>query len=182
VGAVAALQIKYGGVEAVYWIIAAAISAAIAFVSIPRTPRIPRLDFTGAAPTLSLMALFGLMVAAPRAATWMTSRDVAQRLNASGRLPSHVLVLEERIGSLIFYLDPALRAEATPARVDRSTMVEAIQRSRIESLDGVVIVRNNLLRRLERQCPATPVPDWTAGTNTVYRIESLQKALRGEQR
>jgi len=180
--AVAALQVKYGGMETVYWIIAGAISTAIAFVSIPRAPRIPRLDFTGAAPTLSLMALFGLMVVAPRAANWMTSRDVAQRLNANGRLPSHVLVLEERIGSFIFYLDPALRAEATPARVDRATMVEAIQRSRIESLDGIVIVRNNLLRRLERLFPAAPVPDWTAGTNTVYRIESLQKALRGEQR
>jgi hypothetical protein len=128
------------------------------------------------------MALFGLMVVAPRAATWMTSRDVAQRLNAGGRLPPHVLVLEERIGSLIFYMDPALRAEVTPERVDRATMVEAIQRSRIEPLDGVVIVRNNLLRRFERQFPAAPVPEWTAGTNTVYRIESLRKALRGEQR
>jgi hypothetical protein len=180
--AAAALQIKYGGVGTAYWILAAAISAAIAYEAVPRAPRSPRLHFTAAAPWLSVMALLGLMAVAPRAASWMTSRDVAQRLNAAGRLPSHVLVLEERLGSLVFYLDPALRADATPARIGQATMVDAIQRSRMEPLDGIVIVRNNLLRRFERQFATAPVPDWAAGTHTVYRVESLQRALRGEQR
>lgn len=186
IGAIIALQVKFGGVSAAYWILGAATSLAAAFVSIPRAPRLPRRrvlgwlePFTGAAPLPSLIALMGLMIAVPRAASWMTSREVAFELNSGGQLPPHVLVVEERIGSLIFYLDPALRAAATPDRVDRASMPEAIQRSRVEPLDGVVVVRNNLLDRFERQFAVPPAPAATAGTNTIFRVESLQKALQG---
>jgi hypothetical protein len=58
-------------------------------------------------------------------------------------------------------------------------MADAIQRSRSEPLDGVVIVRNNLLERFDRQFAAPPQPAWTAGTSTVFRVGSVQKALRG---
>jgi hypothetical protein len=90
-----------------------------------------------------------------------------------------VLVLEERIGSLVFYLDPPLRAEANPDRIGQATMFDAIQRSRAEPLDAVVIVRNNLLERFERQFAVPPQPAWTAGTTTIFRAESLQRALQG---
>jgi hypothetical protein len=119
------------------------------------------------------------MAAVPRAAAWMTSKEVAVKLNGTGALPPHVLVVEERIGSLIFYLDPALRAEATPARIERASMPDAILRSRTEPLDGVVVVRNNLLGRFERQFPVPPEPASIAGTNAIFRVDSLQKALRG---
>jgi hypothetical protein len=124
------------------------------------------------------MALGALMVASPRAAAWMSGKDAALQLNRGGRLPAHVLVLEERVGSLVFYLDPALRADATPGRVNQATMADAIQRSRAEPLDGVVIVRNNLLVRFDRQFAAPPQPAWTAGTTTIFRMESVQKALK----
>jgi len=180
------LWLKFGWTDPRYWLIVGLVSAAIAFVAIPRpqreVSRRPQLDFTGAAPRLSLMALLGLMILVPRAAAWMTSRDIAFELNSFGHLPSRVLVVEERIGSLIFYLDPALRAEATPDRIDRVTLAEAIQRSRTEPLDAAVIVRNNLLQRFERQFAAPPVPDATAGTWTMFRVESLRKALQDVQR
>src|ERR1700730_2575345 len=70
---------------------------------------------------MNLYTIVALMIVAPRAAAWMTSRDLAATLNRAGRLPPRVLVLDERIGSLIFYLDPPLRAEATPARVDSAS-------------------------------------------------------------
>jgi 4-amino-4-deoxy-L-arabinose transferase-like glycosyltransferase len=181
IGALVALQVKFGDVGRNAWIVNGLISTAIVYVavSLPRTPRSPSREALRVPWPLPLMALAGLMVASPRAAAWMTAKDTALQLNRGGRLPPHVLVVEERLGSLIFYLDPALRAEATPDTVDRAGMADAIQRSRSEPLDGVVIVRNNLLERFDRQFAAPPQPAWTAGTSTVFRVESVQKALRG---
>jgi hypothetical protein len=125
------------------------------------------------------MALFGLMIVVRPAASWMTSREVARQLNAIGTLPPHVTVVEERVGSLIFYLDPALRAQATPERIEETDIADAIQRSRIEPLDAIVIVRNNRLYRFARQFGLPPEASWTAGTNTVFREDRLQKARQG---
>lgn len=179
-GALLALQLKFGGVASVLWVITGLAAAAIVFVAfrMPRGPRAsgpdPRLPWE-----MSLMAIAGLMVVSPRAAAWMTAKDVAAKLNSDGRLPPHVLVVQERIGSLVFYLDPALRADATAERVDQAGIAEAIQRSRAEPLDGIVVVRNNLLDRFERQFPVRPAPAWTAGTNTAFRVDALRRALGG---
>jgi 4-amino-4-deoxy-L-arabinose transferase-like glycosyltransferase len=180
IGALVALHVKFGDVPRSVWIANGLISAAIVYVSLRllRPLRVPRPESPRLPWQLPLMALGGLMVALPRAAAWMTARDVALQLNRGGRLPPLVLVVEERIGSLVFYLTPPLRADATPATVDRASIPEAIQRSRSEPLDGVVIVRNNLLERFDRQFAAPPQPAWTAGTTTIFRVESVQNALR----
>lgn len=175
VGGLIALQLKFGGVGAVYWTVEALVSLAVGFLTLRRAPRsgFPR-------PEPFIIALAGLMIALPLAAAWMTGRDAAERLNESG-LPPRVLVVQERIGSLIFYLRPELRAEATLDRIDQAPMAEAIQRSRAEPLDAVLIVRNNLLDRFDRQFTVPPVPAGTAGTSTFFSVESLQKALQGIQ-
>jgi 4-amino-4-deoxy-L-arabinose transferase-like glycosyltransferase len=177
-GALAAVQARFGHVERSVWIINGLITVAIAYVAAvpPRArlaPRVARLTSPFAPWPLPLMALGALMVAVPRAATWMTGRDAALQLNGAGRLPAHVLVLDERIGSLVFYLSPALRAEASPERIHQAGMAEAIQRGRAEPLDAVIIVRNNLLERFDRQFAVPPQPAWTAGTTAIFRGENL---------
>jgi hypothetical protein len=39
-----------------------------------------------------------------------TARELAEYFNRQGQLPVRLLVAEERLGSLVFYLDPALRS------------------------------------------------------------------------
>src|SRR5262249_52742767 len=175
--ALAAVQIKFGGVSRGIWVINSLITAAIVYVAtvLPRHPPGSTRSSRLVPWALPVMALGALMVASPRAAAWMTAKDAALQLNRIGHLPAQVLVLDERVGSLIFYLDPALRAAASPDRVHETTMAEAVQRSRGEPLDVVIIVRNNLLGRFDRQFASPPRPAWTAGTTTMFRGESLQK-------
>jgi 4-amino-4-deoxy-L-arabinose transferase-like glycosyltransferase len=170
------LRFKFGGIRPVYWVLETLVSLAIAYVAFRQATRsaFPR-------PGPLIMTLAGLMIVVPLAAAWMTGRDVAAKFNAGRRLPPQVVVVQERIGSLIFYLEPALRAEATPGRIQQAPMAEAIQRSRTDPLDGAVVVRNNLLDRFERQFTAVPAPAGTAGTNTIFRVESLQRAIQGIQ-
>ena len=46
-----------------------------------------------------------------------TARDLAAHFNRQGVLPDELVIVEERIGSAIFYLDPALRAELRPGQI-----------------------------------------------------------------
>jgi len=130
---------------------------------------------------MSACALAGLMVVSPRAAEWMTSRDLAAVLNRGGVLPSRVSVLDERIGSLVFYLDPPLRAEASRARLEDVSFAEAIARVPVDPDDAVLAVRMGQLPRFSRLFPSAPDPDARAGTFVLFRAASLRQALRASQ-
>ncbi|MGA2796069.1 MAG: glycosyltransferase family 39 protein [Thermoguttaceae bacterium] len=64
-----------------------------------------------AASTLSTAVQFVAAVALilPIVAENLTARGLAAYFNCAGRIPVRLLVAEERLGSLLFYLDPALR-------------------------------------------------------------------------
>lgn len=126
---------------------------------------------------MTLYAVVGMMIVAPRAAAWMTSRDLAAALNRADTLPSRVSILDERVGSLIFYLDPALRAEATPDRVDAASFSEAMTRVRMDPADAVTVVRNSQLPRFNRLFPSPPAPDAVAGTFSLFRADTLRASL-----
>jgi 4-amino-4-deoxy-L-arabinose transferase-like glycosyltransferase len=125
---------------------------------------------------MTLIAVIALIFVAPRAAAWMTSRDLAATLNTAGTLPPRVRVLDERIGSLIFYLDPALRAQATADRVDAASFPEAMMAVRSDPPDAVFAVRNSQLPRFNRMFPSPPAPDARAGTFTLFRADTLRAA------
>lgn len=125
---------------------------------------------------MTLYTIVAMMIVAPRAAAWMTSRDLAAALNTSVALPPRVRVVDERIGSLIFYLDPPLRAQATGDRVAPASFSEAIARSRVDPPDAVFAVRNNQLPRFNRMFPSAPAPDALAGTFSLFRADTLRAA------
>jgi len=180
-GALAAVVWKFGPVGATVWGIVAFVtltSAAIAFVAWHAARGGGTLE-RRAAQVLRLpaMALLGLMIVAPRAAAWMTARDLAAWINATGTLPSHVSVLDERIGSLVFYLSPALRAQASPERIDTASIAEAVSRIRVDAPDAVIAVRDRQLARFNRLFAAPPPADAHAGTFAVFRAGRLQRAL-----
>lgn len=179
--AMALVAWKFGAVNGRDWTIAALIGAAIATVGLWIRARPAGTLQQEAAATLRLpvMALFGLMVVAPRAAAWMTARDLAAALNAGGSLPSHVSVLDERVGSLVFYLAPPLRAAATPSRVGEATLAEIVSRIRTDPPDSVIAVRANDVPRFNRLFSTAPPPDTRAGTFAIYRVGSLQTSLTG---
>lgn len=71
--------------------------------------RRPAAAFSSAILVSAIYTLFLLIVVAPRAAADHTARDLAAYFNTRGRIPSRVVVIEDRIGSVIFYLKPELR-------------------------------------------------------------------------
>lgn len=176
------LRSLFGAAPVVVWIPV----ALLALLTIDAGRRVRRAaDSTGAIRWLaqaSVYSIVAMMVVLPYLAAWMTAREFAHALNAGGVLPSRVSVLDERIGSLVFYLDPALRAEATPARIDESSFPEAIARARHDPDDAVLAVRNEQLAQFTRLFAQPPTPDAHAGTFTLFRAATLRRALEGATR
>lgn len=170
---------KFAGMDPGLWLAVGLVSIAIAAVATVARPRSgSRLD-EGVPALLRLpaMAFFGLMVVTPRAAGWMSARDLAAALNAGGVLPSHVSVLDERIGSLVFYLAPPLRKAATPEGIDRASVTEAISRLRVAAPDAVLAVREDQIGRFNRLFRVPPIADRRAGTFRIFTARTLQGAL-----
>jgi 4-amino-4-deoxy-L-arabinose transferase-like glycosyltransferase len=179
IGGLGLIALKFGHVSTQLWLVTAIVTVAIAAAAVHIGLQRPSSLEDGAAGVLRLpiMALFGLMILTPRAAAWMTGRDLAAALNATGTLPPHVSVLDERIGSLVFYLSPALRAAATPERIDEATFAQAVLRIRVAPDAAVLAVRDDQVERFSRLFPAPPPPETHAGTFTVFRAGVLRAAL-----
>lgn len=180
--ALVAVQTRYGSVAASAWlpIVALGVPALEAGRRASRAnaeaARIPWLA------AVSICSVIALMTVVPHAARWMTSKDLAAALNAGGTLPSRVSVLDERIGSLVFYLDPALRAEASRERLDEASFSEAIARARHDPEDAVLAIRNGQVGQFNRLFAQPPAPDALAGTFTLFRAGTLRRALSGATR
>ncbi len=100
--------------------VAVAISAALA--PVPLIPwRAGRWQASLAAAALSLAAQFAAVITMvlPPVAETFSARDLAQHFNRLGHLPARLLVVEGRIGSLVFYLNPQLRGELTAERLQQ---------------------------------------------------------------
>lgn len=177
-----AFQMKYEPVPAVTWL-PIVLLAALAIEAGRRASR--SADPAGAMTWLaqaSICSLIATMTLMPRVASWMTARELAAALNAGGTLPPRVSVLDERIGSLVFYLDPALRAQVAPGRLDEATFAEVMSRVRHDPGDAVIAVRRDDLPRLNRLFPSSPSPDAAAGTFALFRTATLRAALQAERR
>jgi 4-amino-4-deoxy-L-arabinose transferase-like glycosyltransferase len=173
-----AIQWKFGAVHPYLWV-GVAILGLLAIYAARRAARShAEHAYMAGVVRMTVYTIVAMMIVAPRAAAWMTGRDLAAALNAAGSLPSHVSVVDERIGSLIFYLDPSLRATATADRVDTASFSEAMTRIRTDPADALTAVRNSQLPRFNRLFPSPPVADARAGTYSVFRADTLRKAFR----
>ena len=177
--AMIAFQARYGDVPAWAWLPIGVLG--ILAIDAGRRAAVARqpVDAVRWLAQAAICSLVALMTLAPRMAAWMTAKDLAAALNAAGTLPPRVSVLDERIGSLVFYLDPALRADATRDRLDEVSFAEAIGRARVDPDDALLGVRNEYLGRFNRLFPAPPVPDARAGTFSVFRMATLRAAMQG---
>jgi 4-amino-4-deoxy-L-arabinose transferase-like glycosyltransferase len=92
------------------WVVAGLVAAVAPLPLIPW--RAGRWQATLATAALSLAAQFVVVITmmTPPVAEVCSARDLAEHFNRQGSLPQRLLVVEGRLGSLVFYLDPRLRA------------------------------------------------------------------------
>jgi 4-amino-4-deoxy-L-arabinose transferase-like glycosyltransferase len=174
-----AIDSQLGSVTTALWSAAALVTFVVAGIAVaawiaPTAPR--RLARTLIANIVSIGFVLG--IAAPYAARWLTGRDLATALNAAGTLPPRVSIYGERIGSVVFYLSPQLRAQATADRIVETTLPTAVPRVAVDPPDAVLAIREQYANRLTRLFKRPVEPDLRAGTFLIYRNDTLRRALR----
>jgi 4-amino-4-deoxy-L-arabinose transferase-like glycosyltransferase len=177
-----AAQERYHMTSGAAWIMAAGAAPIVLAVSW-NAWRATSLDRFMGRMSIAIVVSFAVLAGAlgPRVARWMTARDVAIALNASRTLPPSVSVVEERIGSLVFYLSPDLRAQATADRLKTMNRSTAIEQLRQESPESVVAVRDDELPRFQQLFQRPPEPMMRAGTFTIFRVGALVASLADPQ-
>jgi hypothetical protein len=136
----------------------------------------PMLRAFGGMTVISVAAV--VLLAVPRAADWMTQRGIAAVLNQSGALPPSVSIVDERVGSLVFYLAPQLRHQATPGTFPDTSLVDAYERARVGPASAIVAVRDDQLAKFVALFAHPPAGATKVGTFTLYRAGDLRRVIR----
>jgi 4-amino-4-deoxy-L-arabinose transferase-like glycosyltransferase len=107
-----------------------------------------------------------LAVLVPPVASVTSAQDLAQAINRSGRFPPELWMVEQRSGSLVFYLEPALRRPLTAQRVLQLSSPQVPEQ---EPVPGTrVAVTDGDAPRLGRYVPLDGLAYERAGHYRVY--------------
>ncbi len=114
-----------------------------------------------------------LVVIAPYAAEVNSARDLAEYFNRTGRVPSEVVIVEDRVGSVVFYLDrnlrDALRAgQLEPVRARR--MAEVVE----PTPDKLIAIAEVRVEQAGRYVDLADVPYERAGRYRLYDPGALE--------
>jgi 4-amino-4-deoxy-L-arabinose transferase-like glycosyltransferase len=177
-----AVRVEFGSSSTLGWA-GAALAVPIVVYLFARTWRARAVDaFAVGVVAATIVSVLTIVFAiAPVAAESMTARELARALNALGTLPPRVTVVDERLGSVVFYLAPALRAEATADRVVTTNRAAAIERLRIDPPDAVLAVRDRDRASFERLFVSPVVPLSQNGSYSLFRVADLRAALDAQR-
>jgi len=132
--------------------------------------RLERAAALGAMLTAATLAV-ALAILVPLVATVTSARDLARTINRSGHFPSQLWMVEQRRGSLVFYLDPALRRGLTS---DRILQLSSPQVPEHEPVPGTLVaVTVGDSARLAQYVPLEGQPFELAGHYRIYDGERL---------
>ena len=105
----------------------------------------------------------------------LSARDLAVAVNRERRLPPELWILRQRLGSVVFYLSPPLRAEATPERL-RQVQLADLRARTAPAGTRVAVARRDWPKISAFSSPAAPFVD--AGAWRIYTAEDLGVPVR----
>lgn len=112
----------------------------------------------------------------PPVAERLSARALAQHLNTQPSF-GRVWIVNERIGSVVFYLDPAIRARLTPDRLESVEAGTLGERLRQPAPDVLLAVTADELAKLDQHRWFTDVPFQQAGPFRVYSARLVRQAM-----
>jgi 4-amino-4-deoxy-L-arabinose transferase-like glycosyltransferase len=124
---------------------------------------------------IAAVLVAGYLTVLPDLAARSSARDLARYFNARGALPPRLWIVDERVGSFLFYLQPALRSTVTTDTVDGMPLANALLKS--SGVAGTVLaVRASTVEKLEGWADLTQVRFEPAGRYRIYSAEELRNA------
>lgn len=136
--------------------------------------------------TLAVQFAVALAVIGPPASRVVSAGDLARYFNRCGRIPARVVLVEDRVGSLVFYLDPRLRAGLKEGRF-QPIRAQRLPTLRVDEPDTLIVLADWRVRRAQRYVDLRGIPARQAGRYRLYtpaQLKTLQAraAVRPESR
>jgi hypothetical protein len=114
-----------------------------------------------------------MAVFAPLAARANSAVDLAQYFNHRGHIPSHLVLVEDRIGSLVFYLDPELRASLRKSTLE-SIRARALPVVNIHEPDALIAMADEKAATIQRYVDLHVAQGQRAGRFRLYNASELR--------
>jgi 4-amino-4-deoxy-L-arabinose transferase-like glycosyltransferase len=126
--------------------------------------------------TAAAIQTLGLLAVLPPASRVFTARELAAVLGRDG-LPARLWVFDERVGSLVFYLDPDLRRGLQPGQLVKIGP-DVLLAMRQPPPDTLVAIPTEHLHRLQQRVDLSVAPFTPAGGHRLYTAAAFHAALR----
>ena len=109
------------------WTAAVVVALATPLPLIPWRARRWSMALEAAALSLTAQFLVVMTSVLPQAANRFSARDLAGFFNEQGRMPQRLFIVEERIGSVVFYLNANLREGLTADRLNQLSLDQPVE-------------------------------------------------------
>jgi 4-amino-4-deoxy-L-arabinose transferase-like glycosyltransferase len=107
---------------------------------------------------------------------YFSAREMAAHFNRQGAVPTRLWVLDERIGSLLFYLDPEIRRGLEPGQVRRVTP-DVVYSMRQPPHDTVIAIPVREMPAVSRRIDLDEAPYEPAGGYRLYDAAVVHAAI-----
>jgi len=114
-----------------------------------------------------------LWLALPQAADALSARELARHFNRTRQLPSRILLAQERVGSILFYLDRDLRDQLHPGQVANHDIDDPLPMPRMGTNEWVAIPDRHL-PTARHDYDLDRVPFEQVGLFRLYRRSDLE--------
>jgi 4-amino-4-deoxy-L-arabinose transferase-like glycosyltransferase len=139
-----------------------------------------RLTLGLAATTISAQLSVLLLCALPQVAAGLSGRDLAAYFNRTRELPSRVLMTQERIGSVVFYLDRDLRSKLQLGQMVNQDIDDPLPSPALGTEEWIVVPERHLHVVLN-DYDLSALPYERAGRFRLYRRSDVgPRALVGQ--
>jgi len=137
-----------------------------------------RLRATLGSAMLATAVQFAVVMAVilPQIAPGTSARRLAEHFNRQGRIPPQLLVVDERIGSLVFYLDPRLRAGLREGQIKYVRLGEILRADQCGSESGMVMVLpDRRLKQIGEHLDLAGADYRQVGRHRLYKAAELRQ-------
>jgi 4-amino-4-deoxy-L-arabinose transferase-like glycosyltransferase len=123
---------------------------------------------------VSITLVVAYLTIFPAIAERSTARDLAAWFNARGALPPQLWIVDERVGSFLFYLDPSIRGTVTADRVAGVSLGKALIQG--GGVAGTMVALPDTTRaRLAARAMLDEIPAARAGRYWLYDAATLRR-------
>ena len=123
--------------------------------------------------------IFLMTAVLPQVADGFSARELAAHFNQRGEFPARVLMVEERIGSLVFYLDDRLRTGLDDQRVQSIALDDMFDPHVAQPQAVVVLTERRFDQAAKHGFDLGGIPCEQAGGYRLYRATDILARRRG---